>query len=139
MKNDEQYLRSVMKKYDEAKAKRRRRVYITSSAVICATILFSAPFLPGIFNSITNSDFNNDIGNMYEDGASYSNTPSSPLFDAVASMTVGEETDYVSQNIENIEEQETQQPGEEPNINSAENSSDEDSSDEPSEESQNRI
>lgn len=41
MKNNAEYLKSVMKKYGEAKAKRRRNINIITSATICLTLLIS--------------------------------------------------------------------------------------------------
>lgn len=45
MKNNAEYLRSVMKKYGEAREKRRRTIKVITSAAVCLAVIASIPLL----------------------------------------------------------------------------------------------
>ena len=48
MKNNAEYLRSVMKKYGEAREKRRRTIKVITSAAVCLALIVSIPLLLNI-------------------------------------------------------------------------------------------
>lgn len=63
MKNNAEYLRSVMKKYGEAREKRRRTIKVITSAAVCLAVIASIPLLFNVLGVQIDLDETTSQGN----------------------------------------------------------------------------
>lgn len=119
MKNNAEYLSSVMKKYGEARAKRRRKVNIIASAVACFALLVMASSAAvlrhgGLAMDLVVSDAEGGTNGVTSHGptSGAEHVASTPALDEPPQLEEAEPSEYMEENIASVDSPVSDTPSE---------------------------